>query len=331
MLRHRVRACALSLVAALASAACGSAATGRVTAPSAPALAHWTPFVHVHRPLDVVGPRRDGSLVVAAFGRLMLLSRGGRLTPFAPGYRSPGGEEPYIALSSGGCFGTDVVFALRLQSGRGVVWVGPRGGVHRLAGITAPGLIDGIAFDRTGGFGHKLLVTINHGSTTTVDAIDCHGHVTAITLDAPRVEGGIAVAPAGFGRFTGDLIAPDEQGGRVFAVSPAGVSRLVAASGLPHGGDIGVESEAFVPAGAHAALLADRLTPGNPHPGDDVILRLTAHALSSAGVRAGDLLVASEGGARTDAIRCDAAGCTVRHVADGPAVAHAEGHIAFGG
>jgi hypothetical protein len=45
-----------------------------------------------------------------------------------------------------------------------------------------------------------------------------------------------------FGRFAGDLIAPDEQGGRVFAVTPRGRSMLVVASGLPHGGDVGVES-----------------------------------------------------------------------------------------
>jgi hypothetical protein len=204
--------------------------------------------------------------------------------------------------------------------------------VHRLAGIGAPGLIDGIAFDRTGAFGHRLLVTVNAGSKTTVDAIDCHGHVTAITRRAPRVEGGIAVAPADFGRFAGDLIAPDEKGGRVFAVTPTGQSLLVAESGLPHGGDIGVESEAFVPPGGRAdAFLADRLTPGNPHPGDDVVLRIGHRALAAGGVRPGDLLVATEGGARTDAIRCTAAGCMVHHVADGPAVAHAEGHIAFRG
>jgi hypothetical protein len=332
MPRERVRAWALSLASVLVLAACGSAATGRVTAPSAPALAHWTAFAHVHRPLDVVGPRRDRALVVAASGRLMLLGTGGPLVPFAPAYVSPGGEEPYIALSGGGCFGTDVVYALRLRGGRGVVWVGSHGGVHRLAGISAPGLIDGIAFDRTGAFGHRLLVTINAGSRTTVDAIDCHGHVTTIARRAPRVEGGIAVAPVGFGRFAGDLIAPDEKGGRVFAVTPNGQSLLVAASGLPHGGDIGVESEAFVPPGGHAdAFLADRLTPGNRHPGDDVVLRIGPRALASAGVRPGDLLVATEGGARTDAIRCAAGGCTVRHVADGPAVAHAEGHIAFRG
>jgi hypothetical protein len=318
--------------AALLLAGCGSAATGRVTATSAPTLARWTPFVHVQRPLDVVGPRGDGSLVVAASGRLMLLSARGTIRPFAPAYESPGGEEPYIALSRGGCFGADVVYALRLHSGRGVAWVGAHGGVHRLATIGAPGLIDGIAFDRTGSFGHRLLVTINAGSTTTVDAIDCHGHVSTITRHAPRVEGGIAVAPASFGRFAGDLIAPDEKGGRVFAITPAGRSLLVAASGLPHGGDIGVESEAFVPPGGRAdAFLADRLTPGNRHPGDDVVLRITARALRAAGVRPGDLLVATEGGALTDAIRCGASGCRVRHVADGPSIAHAEGHIAFRG
>jgi hypothetical protein len=45
-------------------------------------------------------------------------------------------------------------------------------------------------------------------------------------------------------------------------------------------------------------------------------------------VRAGELIVATEAGAKTLAVRC-ARRCMVRHVADGPAVAHAEGHITF--
>src|SRR5205807_3101549 len=115
-----------------------------------------------------------------------------------------------------------------------------------------------ITFDRIGAFGHRLLVKINHGSTTTVNGIDCRGRVSTITATAPRVEGGIAVAPRSFGRFAGDLIAPDENGGRVFAITPRGQSQLIADSGLPHGGDIGVESEAFVPADPRArAVLAD--------------------------------------------------------------------------
>jgi hypothetical protein len=329
MKRVRPGVGAVAMAAAVAVAACGSAATGRVTAPSAPALGHWTPFLHLDRPLDVVGPRPDGAIVVATHGRLRLLNAGGTLTPFATAYHSPGGEEPYIALSRGGCFGTDFVYALRLHNGRGVVAIRASGPVQRFANLTAPGLIDGIALDQTGRFGHRLLVTINAGSRTTVDAIDCGGHVTAITRRAPRVEGGIAVAPNSFGRFGGDLIAPDEKGGRVFAITPSGQSLLVANSGLPHGQDIGVESAGFVPRGAVDAFMADRISPGNRHPGDDVILRIGHAALARAGVRPGDLLVATEGGALTDAIRCSAVGCQVHHVADGPTIAHGEGHIAF--
>ncbi len=51
--------------------------------------------------------------------------------------------------------------------------------------------------------------------------------------------------------------------------------------------------------------------------------------LRAAGARPGDLLVATEAGALTDAISCTAKGCRVRLVAVGPTIAHAEGHIAF--
>jgi hypothetical protein len=286
-------------------------------------VVHWATFAHATRPLDVAGPRSDGSLVMAANGRLFLVGRTGRISPFAPAYQSPGGEEPYIALSPGGCFGPETVYALRLSGGRGVVAIGA-GKVRQFARISAPGLLDGITF----GWG-KLLVTINHGNTTTVDAVDCRGRVHTVTRTAPKVEGGIAVAPSTFGRFAGDLIAPDENGGRIFAIAPDGRSALLANSGLPHGGDVGVESEGFVPAGRYRAVMADRLTPGNPHPGDDVLLGLSSGKLSAQGVRAGDLLVATEGGARVDAIRCSQTSCSVKHVADGPSVAHGEGHIAF--
>jgi hypothetical protein len=193
-----------------------------------------------------------------------------------------------------------------------------------------PGLIDGITFDSTGGFGHRLLVTSNAGPSTAVEAINCQGAVTTITRRAPRVEGGIAVAPAGFGRFAGDLIAASETAGQVFAVTPHGATELVANSHLPHGPDVGVESVGFVPGDPHAdAFLADRFTPGNRHPGDNAVLRIRAAALRAAGVRPGDLLVSTEGGALTDAISCSRTGCRTRLVAQGPAIAHGEGHIAF--
>jgi hypothetical protein len=195
---------------------------------------------------------------------------------------SPGGEEPYIALSPGGCYWTT-------------------------------------GFDTTGDLGHRLLVTINAGSRTVVDASDCAGGVHTVTRTAPRVEGGIAVAPTTFGRFAGDLIAPGEVSGRVFAITPGGGTRLVVDSGLPHGNDIGVESAAFIPPRPDLdALLADRLTPGNAHPGDDLVLRIRARALRAAGAEPGDLLVATEDGAPTDAVTCTASDCTVRLVAVRP-------------
>lgn len=331
--RLRRDALLLSLAASIAISACGSSATPRISAPRAVKLAHWIAFAHVRRPLDLARTHAHGSLVLAAAGHLSLLTRTGRAEPFAlrpGGYRSPGGEEPYIAFSPGGCFGSGTVYALRLASGRGVVEISARGAVRPFAALSVPGLIDGIAFDQMGGFAHRLLVTSNAGAKTTVEAISCRRVVTTITRSAPRVEGGIVVAPATFGRFAGDLIAPGETSGQIFAITPKGKSLLVADSGLPHGNDIGVESEAFVPRGLRQdAFVADRLTPGNRHPGDDVVLWIRASALGAAGVRPGDLLVTTEGGALTDAIRCSGVSCRVRFVADGPAIAHVEGHIAF--
>jgi hypothetical protein len=300
----------------------------------APALTRWTPYTHVSSPIDVVGPRRDGDLVLAANGRLRLLSPLRALRAFAPTYHSNPGLEAYIALAAAGrpgCgFGADTVYAISFGSPRGVVAISPQGRLRPFATITAPGLIDGIAFDDTGRFGYRLLVATTAGKHTSVDAVDCHGAVRSITKNAHRVEGGIAVAPATFGRFAGDLILPDELGGGIYAVTPAGRNLLVARSGLPHGGDTGVESEAFLPSGRRfEALLADRLTPGNPHPGDNLLLGVSSAALFAAGARPGDLLVATEGGAKTDAVSCGSSGCTVRHVADGPAIAHGEGHIAI--
>jgi hypothetical protein len=201
--------------------------------------------------------------------------------------------------------------------------------VRRLADIRGVKTLNGIAFDTVGRFGYRLLVVgltaDGHGALVSVD---CRGRTRTLTRSAPHLEGGLAVAPLSFGDFAGDVIAPDEIDGRLLALAPDGSFRDVAAPGQPAGGDIGVESLGFVPAATADAYLADRHSPGNPNPGHDAILRLTARALRSAGVVPGDLLAALEGGGTTIAVHC-AATCRVREIAEAPAGAHAEGSISF--
>jgi hypothetical protein len=115
--------------------------------------------------------------------------------------------------------------------------------------------------------------------------------------------------------------------GRVYAIRPDGTVVTLAVSGQPRGGNIGVESAGFVPprfAADDAAYLADQYSKGNKHPGTNGILRLTGSQLVNAGVRPGDLLVATEGSAHTNVVRC-ATTCAVRSIAAGPAISHAEG------
>ena len=331
MIRRAARL--LLVVGVVGVAACaGSAKPARPAKAPQTVLANWRTFARVHGPVDLAGPRSDRSLVLAAAGRLHLMTPSGAITSFASGYRG-GGGEPYIALPAPGhrgCSFGKAVYALKLAAPHGVLAVSAGGRVRHVATLAASGLEDGIAFDEAGRFGHRLLVTVTASSRTTVYAINCRGRVSTLTTKAPRVEGGIAVAPASFGAFGGDLIAPDELSGRIYAITPAGRSILIATSDLSHGQDVGVESEVFVPHDRRfRLLLADRRTPGNPHPGDDLILALTSSQLRSVGVRAGDLLLATEGGAKVDEVRCRSNGCSVRHVADGPSIAHAEGHIAI--
>ena len=322
----------------LALTACASG--GRAPHGSAPP-ARWARFRHLAAVVDLAGPRGDGSFAVAAAGRLFILSPAGALTPFARGpggYSTAIGPEPYITMAGNDrvagtrcSFRDDMIFALQPQGRPGIIMIGADGAARRFASLPGAALPTGITFDSTGRFGHKLLVTARVHAVTTVLAIDCAGAVRTITRHAPAMEGGIAVAPASFGRYGGDLIAPNETSGRVFAIGPNGGVVTLARPGLPRGGDIGVESVGFVPPGfgaSDAAYLADRFSRGNRHPGTNSILRLPGPGLVRAGVRAGDLLVATEGSARTIVVRC-ARSCTVRYNAIGPAATHAEGHIVF--
>jgi hypothetical protein len=340
--RHRPRAAWLSLALGLALAACSSAGvtasggTGGGPTPSA----HWVRFRHLPGVVDLAGPARDGGFTVAAAGRLFTLSQAGAVRSFA---RGPGGYaaaagEPYISMPATGrvagtqcSFPASAIFAIRPSRPASVLMIGADGRASRFVTLPRTLTLNGITADTTGRFGHALLVTAGNGTGTTVLAINCAGGVRTITGQAPHMEGGMSVAPASFGRYGGDLIGPDESTGRVYAITPDGTVHTLIQSRLPHGGDIGVESTGFVPPGFGAdgsAYLADRFSRGNKHPGTNSILRLPGTELIKAGVRPGDLLVATEGSARTIDVRC-AAACTVRYIAIGLAVSHAEGHIVF--
>ncbi len=319
------------------AAACAFAVHLLLVVPAAAATpATWSTDLHVAGAVDVSVPRSDGRLVVSGGGRLWLLDRRTYdLAPFAAGpdgYRGGSGDEPYVALSTGlavggaGCsFAPDEVYVIE-QGPHAVRRIDAGGRAHPFAQVDGVESLSGIAFDTTGRFGGRLLVIGPSRGATAVVAIDCRGRAEHITERAPVMEGGIAVAPAGFG---GDLVAADELSGQILAVRPDGGTATVARSGLPAGGDVGVEGVGFVPAGFGAggtAYFADRSTPGNAHPGTDSLLRLGSRELAAAGVRDGDLLAATEGGARTVAVRC-ASTCQVFEVAAGPPQAHGEGHL----
>jgi hypothetical protein len=301
--------------------------------------AAWEQWQHVPGVVDV-GARADGTLVLMAAGHLYLLSGSGATSPFAAGpdgFSADPNAEPYfvvaqpLSVDSAGCSWTaDDLLILDLTSPPGIVRVDANGHASRLASLGGVDTLGGIALDTTGRFDHRLLVTGTHGGNqTTVFTVDCQGRSTTLTTSAPQVEGGIAVAPDTFGQFAGELIAPDENTGQVWAIDPDGNAALVAVPNLPTGGDTGVESAGFVPSGFGAggvAYLADRGTPNNPFPGTDSLLRISSDALATAGVQPGDLLVSTEGNGTTIGIRC-ADTCSVYSAAQGTDGGHIEGHL----
>ena len=302
----------------------------------------WERWQTVSGVFDLGGPRSDGSLVVAGSANLYLADAAGNVTPFARGpggYHEDPGAEAYFVVAPGApkaaaacSFTKDEIFLLRLHVPLGIERVdAPGENTGSFANVTGVTSLNGIAFDTTGYFGHRLLVSGPSAGKTVIAAVDCLGTVQVITSSAPALEGGLAVAPDNFGSFAGFLVAPDEYSGNIYAIAPSGSVITIAKPVLPTGGDIGVESIGFVPHGFMRdgkVYYADRKTPGNPHPGTDSILRLTSADLAAAGVQDGDMLAATEGGASLVAVHC-AASCTVIPVVGTPTTAHGEGHIVF--
>jgi hypothetical protein len=333
----------LDLLALFAAVAALVAAVGGSGAPASAgtgAGADWEKLVRVDDAVDLAGPLADGRFALAAGGRLSTLGPDGTgPRPYARGrrgYRSDAGE-PYIAYgpASGiyeeGCPFTDSLIALEPRDDPGLVRISPSGRASRFASFREGTFLSGIAFDRVGTFDNRLLVVAltDRKREAALYAFDCRGKRERIAARAPRAEGGIEVAPVTFGAYAGDLIAVDERKGKVYAFDPDGGVTTIAKPDLPAGGDTGVESVGFVPAGfapPARALMADLGV--KPGVGTDSVLSLEAEELAAAGVVPGDLLVATETGAETVRIRC-AETCDAALVASGPARAHAEGHIVF--
>jgi hypothetical protein len=321
-------------IAALAPLAGTRAAQAQTTRPT------WTAAIPAPGVVDLTPPDRRGRFILTAGGLLSRFDTGA----FAPLARGPSGYasttgEPYIALATGRAnrsarctFTRGDVYAIEPSDQPAIIRVDSNGVATRFAPLPQGTTPSGIAFDDVGHFGFRLLVTATRGRATALVAVDCRGRARELSRSTPlHVEGGMAVAPRTFGRFGGQLIAPDELSGRIVRFDARGRARTLARSGLPAGADIGVESLGFLPLAnrrARTALLADRGGQAEPHPGSDAILAVSTAALRRAGARPGDLLAATEGGALTVAVRCGRT-CRVRRIADGPAIAHAEGHIVF--
>jgi hypothetical protein len=276
--------------------------------------------------VDLAGPGGDGSFTVAAAGRLFILSRAGALSPFARGpggYSTALGPEPYVTMAGNDrvvgtqcSFRSSMIFALQPGGRPGIIPIGADVRARRFASPPATVNPTGITLDATGHFRHKLLVTASNRAETTVRTIDCAGEVRD-HQPCPAMEGGIAVAPASFGRYGGDLVAPSVK--PAGASSPSGQTAQWSRSGYP------ACRTAATSASRAAALCRSDSAPATPpisptgsprqqDPGTDSILRLPGRELINAGVRPGDLLVATEASARTIVVRC-ASSCTARYIA----------------
>ena len=338
----RARAAALILVLeTLAGAPSMVAAKEAVT---------WEKWRHIAGIFDVYST--PGNVFLATTdGKVSQFSTSTSGARIVPTFNQPvlkPNDESYIAASAGmnvdgaGCsFARDDVWAIHPTGPSEVDELAQSKTKVAISGVES---LNGIVFDTSGAFGHRLLVTGPKKGKTVVIAIDCKGGEQVITSSAPAVEGGLAVAPASFRLFPGGLIAPDENSGKIWAIKPDGSSVLIYDSSggsamagvdpLPKGGDLGVESAGFVPDGFFEnggwAYLADRATPGNPHPGTDSLLRLSSDQLRQGGAADGDLVVATEGGAQAIALNCSLTQvCIPRNVVTTGTTSHGEGHIAF--
>ena len=300
-----------------------------------PVAPDWERWVSLPGVADVVGPRPDGKLVAAAAGGLHLVDpQTGTTTPFGSYSRDPRSAS-YIAMAPGldvagaGCrFEAGEVYALEAGPSQAVGRVTVDGRASRFVETPRVELLTGIAFDATGRFGNQLLVAGRRNDRTVLFSIDCRGRLKTLTDTAPRMAGGMEVAPQLFGQHGGDLIGADEISGDVIFIRFDGTSGVLVNPGLPAGPGVGAGSVGFTPPGfigrGGTAYVADRRSPGSPTEGTDAIWRVTADRFSQVAIDENDLIVVT-GTGRSAVVRCRT---TCRTFPFGDAAgAHIEGHV----
>jgi hypothetical protein len=293
---------------------------------------------------DIVGPDSKSRLTTSSGIHLWHVGRnhkqvqfikphnGGRLgyLPSNPVFEHYIAQVPFAHCAG---FKTGDIYGFTGPKPR-LVQVTPKGKVKH--GISLPSNLEpsGIVFDNPGGaFGGRLLVTERDRSTGTTGLLGfgCGG-TRWYASGLPRIEGGITIAPPGFGPWAGWVLGTNESHSQIYAISAGGsLDTVMVPGGAPIGGDRGIETLGAVPwglDGASAAFISDRKTPGNIQPGNGLMLSLGWPVLQSQGVQAGDVLAVSEGGAYTFDVRCNPV-CSSSLVAYGQPNAHVEGHIAF--
>ena len=250
----------------------------------------WRPLLEVPKIVDAVGSRTDGRLVLSTVRGLFLIRPGGRVEAFATG---AGG---YAA-----------------SSGEPYIALAPE---RRLPATNPPS--NATTSSRS---------TQTRGQESPGSRVRAALRVYSIFPREPSRR----ASPALFRTLRRRADPPNETTGRIYAFAPTGNVRLVVKSGLRAGGDIGVEGLGFVPAGLgsrSAAYFSDLGAPGAPTEGTNNLLVLRGQDLKRAGLRAGELVASTEAGAITISVR-SARRCSVRHVADGRAGTHSEGHLTF--
>jgi hypothetical protein len=324
-------------LAGWAPPAAAQATQAAQTTQTGPASPDWERWISLPGVVDIVGPRPDGALVAAAAGKLFTVAPDGATAPFST-YTTDPAPESYLAMSPGldvaagpTCrFDAGDVYALEPAVGSmGVARVTVDGRSARFVDLPGVETLTGITFDTTGRFGNKLLVAGRRQNRTVLFSIDCQGRVATLTDSAPPIEGGMAVAPQLFGQHGGDLIGVDENSGDVVFIRFDGTNGVLVASGLPAGGDVGVEAVGFIPPEylqrGGTAYMVDRRAPGAPTEGTDSVWRLSEALLRGVNIDNNDLLLSTEAGGRTVVVRCRET-CRVLPLGQAPG-AHAEGHI----